>query len=355
MKKQLQKILLIGGIGMLAFTTTKAQTTSTFELLTLSPNSYWNGSSTPLGTTFTDGNAVFLNYYDTAYGGYWASGWAYSNMKDSTTAGSTNMYSARPAIGFANSANYAVGQQSAMIKLTGVALGKLVNGLYVTNGTYAAISMRDGDGIARKFGDTTGTGSGLPQGDQPDWFKLTVHKYLSGVMTNDSVEFYLADYRFSNNVQDYIVNDWQWVDLTSIGNVDSLKFILSSSDVGMYGMNTPAFFCIDNFTTADSPWAISEIDPETSGFISLFPNPTSNNITINLQNLKSDQAPIALPDCIVQAGIGIQIIDAIGKLVYSETTNTVSLQIPVAHLPNGIYYLKATGNNFAGNKSFIKQ
>lgn len=344
MKKQLQKILLIGGIAMLAFTHTKAQTTSTFESLTLSPNSFWNGSTTPLGTTFTDGNAIFPNYYETAWGGYWSSGWAYSNMKDSTTAGSANMYSARPAIGYTGSANYAVGQQNAMIKLSGAALGKVVNGFYVTNGTYAAISMKDGDGFARKFGDTTGTNSGLGQGDYPDWFKLTVRKYFGGVMTNDSVEFYLADYRFANNSQDYIVKTWQYVDLTSLGNIDSLEFILSSSDMGQWGMNTPAFFCLDNLTTADIALAISEIDNNNNNniSISLFPNPTSNNININLENLKSD-------------GAVIEIIDATGKLVYSEIIYNASSQISVASLPTGIYHLKATGNNFTGNKSFIKQ
>ncbi len=333
MKKQLQKILLIGGIAMMAFTNAKAQTTSTLESLTLAPDSFWNGSATPLGTTFTDGNAIFQNYYDTAWGGYWSSGWAYSNMKDSTTAGYTNMYSARPAIGYAGSANYAVGQQNVMIKLTGAALGRVVNGFYVTNGTYAAISMRDGDSFAKKFGGTSG--------NDPDWFKLTVRKYFGGVMTNDSVEFYLADYRFTNNAQDYIVKTWQYVNLTSLGNVDSLEFILSSSDVGGFGMNTPAFFCVDNFTTADIALAVSEIDNNNLS-ISLFPNPTSNNITINLENLKSD-------------GVVIEIIDATGKLVYSEIIYTASSQISVASLPTGIYHLKVTGNNFAGNKSFIKQ
>jgi hypothetical protein len=30
--------------------------------------------------------------------------------------------------------------------------------------------------------------------------------------------------------------------------VDSIQFFLSSSDVGAYGINTPTYFCIDNFT-----------------------------------------------------------------------------------------------------------
>ncbi|HWB64128.1 MAG TPA: DUF4465 domain-containing protein, partial [Chitinophagales bacterium] len=88
-------------------------------------------------------------------------------------------------------------------------------------------------------------------GNDPDWFKLTVKAWYNGTLKNAAVDFYLADYRFSNNTQDYIVRDWRWVDLTSLGNVDSLAFFLSSSDTGSFGMNTPAYYCIDNFTTAD--------------------------------------------------------------------------------------------------------
>ncbi|MEZ4953573.1 MAG: DUF4465 domain-containing protein [Saprospiraceae bacterium] len=32
-----------------------------------------------------------------------------------------------------------------------------------------------------------------------------------------------------------------------LGHVDSL-FTLSSSDAGVFGMNTPAYFCLDNLT-----------------------------------------------------------------------------------------------------------
>jgi hypothetical protein len=49
---------------------------------------------------------------------------------------------------------------------------------------------------------------------------------------------------------DYILKEWEWLDLTSLGLVTSLNFALESSDVGEYGMNTPAYFCIDDFTGA---------------------------------------------------------------------------------------------------------
>ena len=45
------------------------------------------------------------------------------------------------------------------------------------------------------------------------------------------MEFYLADYRFANNASDYIVRDWTFVNLASLGAVSKLTFGLTSSDV----------------------------------------------------------------------------------------------------------------------------
>ncbi|MCW5908856.1 MAG: DUF4465 domain-containing protein [Chitinophagales bacterium] len=218
-----------------------AQTVSTFESLSLAPDSYWNGSD--LSGGFSNGNAFFANDYDLTFFSW--SGFSYSNMKDSTTAGWSNQYSAIAASGYNGSANYAVADEygNAKVILTGNAAGKYVEGFYVTNATYAYLSMRDGDVFSKKFGGNTGT--------DEDWFKLTVKGWLNGNLKNNEVEFYLADFRFADSTEDYIVRDWRWVNLQPLGNVDSIQFFLTSSDTGQWGMNTPAYFCIDNFTTAD--------------------------------------------------------------------------------------------------------
>jgi hypothetical protein len=222
---------------------TQAQTVSTFESLPLGQDTFWNGSEMPNGTFFQDGNGVFPNFYSPDFGGYWGGGWAYSSMRDSTTAGFTNLYSAITGIGFDGSQNYAVGTFNPIINIGPAAIGKVVSGFYITNATYAALSMRDGDAFAKKFGGDTG--------NDPDWFKITLRSYSDGVLSQDSVDKYLADFRFMDNDSDYILKKWEWVDLTSLGNTDSLQIYLSSSDNGAFGMNTPAYFCIDDFTTAD--------------------------------------------------------------------------------------------------------
>ncbi len=220
-----------------------AQTVSSFESLPLAQDTFWNGSEMPNGTFFSDGNGVFPNFYSSDFGGYWGGGWAYSSMRDSTTAGFTNLYSAITGIGFEGSQNYAVGTFNPIINVSPSAIGKVVSGFYITNATYAALSMRDGDAFAKKFGGDSG--------NDPDWYKITLRSYTQGVLSHDSVEMYLADFRFMNNDSDYILKTWEWVDLTSLGNTDSLQIFLSSSDNGAFGMNTPAYFCIDDFTTAD--------------------------------------------------------------------------------------------------------
>lgn len=216
---------------------------STFDDLTLAPNSYWNGSAAPAAGSFRSGGATFGNSYS---GGYWEN-FSYSNTSDTTTAGSGNQYSANTGSGFGGSGNYGVFYQPYM---PGPSITfdapSLVQSMQVTNTTYATLSMLAGDGFAKKFG-------GISENDQ-DWFKLTI-KGQGG--TGNTVEFYLSDYRFADNSQDYIIDEWTNVDLTSLGEVTGLTFTFSSSDFitieGVDYINTPAYVAIDNLTFVPEP------------------------------------------------------------------------------------------------------
>lgn len=330
MKKQLQKIKTVA-ILVLASMGLNAQTTADLQNLTLTPNSFYNGSNgTPTVTsvnTFTSGNCIFPNKWNGSFGGYWESGWSYSNMKDSITAGSANQYSARTAVGYTNSTVYSVAQGGAKLKFNASAQGKQMAGFYVTNSTYAAISMRDGDMFAKKFGGVSG--------NDPDWFKLKVQKYFGGVLAPDSVTFYLADYRFTNNAQDYIVKTWQFVDLTSLGNVDSLVFTLSSSDVGGFGMNTPNYFCLDNFTTLNVVTGIAEFNAFENS-TTVYPNPTTSQLNISSEK-KIEK---------------IEVYNQLGSLVYQSThlINDISV------LESGIYFVKITSaEGLVATKKIIKK
>jgi hypothetical protein len=233
---------------------------STFDDLKLdSANAYWNGSDTSGG--FQSGSVYFYNSYNQSWGSW--SGFAYSNVKNDTTAGYTNQYAAITASGVFHSSKYAVvnAYSPAGLKLKGKLAEQTLKGMYVTNATYPALSMENGDSFAKKFGGS--------DGNDPDWFLLTVKGYDKGTFT-DSVNFYLADYRFKNNDSDYLVKTWKWVDLHGLGAVDSVTFVLHSSDTGQYGMNTPAYFCMDNFNdtvyvhSAISTFDDVSLDPENA-------------------------------------------------------------------------------------------
>jgi Domain of unknown function (DUF4465)/Secretion system C-terminal sorting domain len=211
---------------------------SHFGEQTLDPESYWNGSDE--SGLFSSGPARFYNSYSTEYFSW--SGWAYSNTSDVITPGYMNQYSAYTGEGFHGSE--AVNNIYGISNLYGPAVIDFVEekahapeGFFVTNSTYGALSMIEGDWLAKAFGG--------PDGNDPDYFKLLVWGRVNGTNT-DSIEFYLADYRFENPEEDYLIKTWQWVDLSSLGKVDSLMFGLESSDNGEWGMNTPAYFCLDN-------------------------------------------------------------------------------------------------------------
>lgn len=320
---------------------TNAQSVADFENLTLPSNSFWNGSAAPLGTSFTSADVIFPNDYDTSFGGYWSSGWAYSNVVDTTTIGFSNLYAARPGSGYNGSSNYAIGQQNSLINFTNNAAGKIMTGFYLTNGTYAALSMENGDSFAKKFGDTTGTNCNCPQGSVPDYFLLTVHGYYNGAIISDSVDFYLADFRGPDST-DYILKDWQWVDLSSLGNVDSITFKLSSSDNGTFGMNTPAFFCIDNFTTANVALTVNNKTIDNTQ-LSSFPNPVINKCTLLFSKVQD-------------ANVQLSITDISGKLLVHKNVSTqYAYEQDFSTFQNGMYLINVKGQNTNWSSKIIKK
>jgi len=295
----------------------KAQRIADLENLALQVDTFYDGSmGTPTvsaSSSFISGDCVFPNIWSEF--GYWESGWAYSNKRDSMTAGYTNQFSARTGKGNNSSANYAIGQNGSKLKFN--SKGVLMGGFYITNSTYSTLSMQKGDGFAKKFGGDTG--------NDPDWFKLKIQKYTEGALVTDSVTFYLADFRFADNTQDYIIKKWEYVDLSSLGNADSLLFTLSSSDVGNFGMNTPAYFCLDDFTTLST---VTHVDDESSKKnLILYPNPVYTSLTVR-------------PDFQIYK---VEVFNQVGDLVISSHENKLDLSF----LTMGIYTVRVTSDEGA--------
>lgn len=101
----------------------------------------------------------------------------------------------------------------------------------VTNTCYAYYTMRDGNEFAKKF-------------EEGDWFKLIATGHRTDGTTR-SLEFKLADCKGSDSSK-WFVTDWEEFDLSQLGEVIYIKFSLDSSDKGVWGMNTPAYFALDD-------------------------------------------------------------------------------------------------------------
>ncbi len=319
----MRTLFLLAGC-LFAFSLIRAQTTADFENLGLLPGDYTIDAGS--AGYFESGNLSLPNHYNSNWM-VW-DGWAVSAKADTLTPGYINETSAIAGGGQGGSTAFAVSfvVGASIMKLTGAATGKPVAGMYVTNNTYAYLSMRDGDMFAKKFGGITG--------NDPDYFLLTVKKYLSGQLGQDSVDFYLADFRFPNNAQDYIVRDWTWLDLSPLGNADSLQFTLSSSDVGAFGMNTPAYFCIDGVVTQDMVSGVS--GPLETAALPLYPNPAT------------DFVRISLPDS--GAPVQVSVWDATGDLIREDVLQAYERVVRLEVLSPGIYFVRVLqdGQPFVG-------
>lgn len=321
------KLLPISILILSIATSALAQTTASFEQTNFGTATFLNNSGA--AGAFHDGNISLPNEYDTQFQ-FW-SGWSLSKVTDNTTEGFGNQYSCIPGKGAQNSAAYAVGYafDPAVVRLTGAASGKTVQGFYLTNNTYTYFSMLKGDAFAKRFGGATG--------NDPDFLKLTIRKYQNGQFGSDSIEFYLADYRFADNTKDYLVTDWSFVNLSSLGNADSLHIEMTSSDVGAFGINTPTYFCMDHMTTLDG--AVASFEAEQAQTLSIWPNPCVD--VLQIRGLTQGEASAA-------------IIDQTGREVMVQT-NTDGQNLQTSDLARGIYLVRVRQGNEVYLAKFVKQ
>ena len=296
--------------------TLHAQSVVDFEEFDLDPESYLNGSDGSGG--FQSGDLFLPNIYD-AYFMSWT-GWAISNTTDVTTPGFMNQYSAITGTGVDGSDHYAVTYSytgSSAFQFTNAAIGNIIPGLYVTNSTYTYLSMLNGDGFAKKFGGASG--------NDPDFFKITFRGYSGGLLQTDSVEFYLADYRFEDNELDYIVDEWTYVNLTPLGAIDSLYITFASSDVSTYGINTPQYFCIDD-VFAEAP--VSTKFVQVPDLFEVFPNPADNFIRIQHREVEDFECSL---------------YSITGQLLFKQQMIGNFLELDLSAYPPGSYLIRLKG------------
>ena len=253
-----------------------AQETATFDDVQLGGSGIWTG---PEGQNeLPSGGWVFTNSSYPSWG-FWG-GFTVSNRTDLTPTGMDAQYTAITGCGYDGSSQYAVaytyGVQTDVYAADGQS--HTITGCYVTNNLWAYQHVLYGESGVTPFGG--------PTGNDPDWFKLTATGKNAAGQTIGTLDFYLADYRFDNPEDDYVLDTWEWFDLSPLGSVATISFSLSSTKSNYGGMITPAYFCMDNFngggTPPDEPPYI--VNPVQDVVFNNYPQ----TIQINLNGVASD-------------------------------------------------------------------
>ena len=261
------------------------------------------------GVSFEGNNILLYNNYNPDWDSW--DGFAISADTDVTTPGFGNQYSCIAGAGNDGSQSYAVSFASPTPSIETIQDGTIIQQIAINNSTYAYLSMLDGDNYAKKFGGLTG--------DDPDYFLLTIKGYRYGELLPDTLDHYLADFRFEDNSQDYIQSDWVILDiLQTIGQADNLTFELSSTDVGVFGMNTPAYFCLDDVSTTVVG---NTADISTSVEIKVGPNPTQDYIILTTQ----------------QPADAVTLYDLQGNVRYRSESDRTTQIIDLSVYASGIY------------------
>lgn len=106
--------------------------------------------------------------------------------------------------------------------------------VYVNNNCYTYYTMLNGSAFSNKFAEG-------------DYLILKAHGVHSDG-TESVCDFYLADCKGPES--EWFVTKWEYFDLKPLGEITVLYFTIESSDVGIYGINTPTYFCIDRLTVS---------------------------------------------------------------------------------------------------------
>lgn len=224
-----------------------------FEDLYLPNDTVWAGN-------WNDANKQYQNLNDHFYtGSYQLSNycipglktWAFFAYANET---STNFVSAdfiehqfRNVVGggYNESQNYGIsycfkGMGHTDLTIANNTQGDSISGMYITNTAYLYDCILNGDLLSI---ETDGTiGKGFATGDS---VVLTAHGYVNNMETA-STSIFLADYTNRDEIEHYILQDWKYFDLSSLGKVQFVRFTMESSKSNKQGMTTPAYFALDN-------------------------------------------------------------------------------------------------------------
>ncbi len=226
------------------------------------------GSNTSMVGAFNVNGVGFGNNYSNLYGSW--SGFAISNHNNTTEAGYLNQYSVYGTGGVNGSSNFAVAygyhdtaeQLAALPELAFdptnadhllglpsiyIPSGYQVAHTWISNTTYAALSMLEGDSF-------TGSPFGGEDGTRVDHMTLNIFGLDEfGIAIPESIEVILGNFNYDSSLPYGVIEGWNWVDLSPLQDASSLHFNITSTAFNDYGLTVPAYFALDNLTLTAVP------------------------------------------------------------------------------------------------------
>jgi hypothetical protein len=114
-----------------------------------------------------------------------------------------------------------------------------VEGMYVCLSSYTYGVIMNGNTFSPTPLKNVASGTG--------YFKLLAYGFNGSTPTNGGipVEIFLAKYTGGLPVIGPLTT-WTYFDMSDLGAVTSIEFNMQGNDSGSYGLNTPAYVCIDN-------------------------------------------------------------------------------------------------------------
>lgn len=300
----------------------------TFENLNLPADSFYNGADQWGG--FVSNGAFFPNSYNPKWNSW--NGFSYSSKVDTVTNHYTNQFAAITGEGVLGSSTFGVGYgKKGGFEVSSDPAGEELKGTYITNATLTALTIKNGGGFgAKQFGG--------PTGDDPDYFMIRFYGVKQNGTITDSIDFYLADYRDTDNTKDYVVKDWKYVDFTKLGKVNAIRYELFSTDINQYGMLTPQYICLDNIN-GDGPVSIEKIKEAS---FNVFPNPVQHELVL-------------FSDKVYQTGTKITVLDIQGRVVTQLKSATAAARINTTNWNNGLYIVRIQYDNRIETHRIIKE
>ncbi len=238
-----------------------------------------------------------------------------------------------------NVSRVGIGFHGSMSAVTSMAV---YNGELYIGGPFIIADGNAGNNICKWDGTTlTEVGGGLSA--WPDELKV-----------NNNELYAVGAFSYAGGIYAHQIAKWngvQWCGLGSTFDNGANTIVFLNNDLYIGGafqmINSDSLSRIakwigGNYTdTCSVPVGISDITGEENG-ITIYPNPVSDNLTIEIPALTSEKKQLS-------------IYSIMGEEVLKESFSSLKYSVNVSHLSEGIYIVEVRGEKNIARRKFIKE